>query len=162
MPFDVGSLAPFLRPPMPMDWEPPLARRSSPFRGEATVMNPPVHPTCLGLVGNWQLLVAFLLRLDCRPFWPYAGRHPRARPLLSRSLTITRSPAPQQVVVCTESNHHRTSCLTTTPREDEQDRGASLVTSGRLSRVWKACRLFGPVRQWHSARRWLNHDFPGF
>jgi hypothetical protein len=47
------------------------------------VMNPSVHPTSLGLVGNWQLLVAFLLRLACRPFlplWPYAGRHTRAHP----------------------------------------------------------------------------------
>jgi hypothetical protein len=64
------------------------------------VMNPPVHPTSLGLVGNWQLLVAFLLRLACRPFLPlcpYAGRHPRARTLLSRSPTITRSPAPLPV-----------------------------------------------------------------
>jgi hypothetical protein len=26
-------------------------------------MNPPVHPTALGLVGNWQVLVAFLLGL---------------------------------------------------------------------------------------------------
>jgi hypothetical protein len=51
------------------------------------VMNLPVHPTSLGLVGNWQLLVAFRLRLACRPLlplWPYAGRHPRARtPALS-------------------------------------------------------------------------------
>jgi hypothetical protein len=48
------------------------------------VMNPPVHATSLGLVGNWQLLVALLLRLACRPLWPYAGRHPRARtPALS-------------------------------------------------------------------------------
>jgi hypothetical protein len=60
-------------------------------------MNPPVHPTSLGLVGNWQLLVAFLLRLACRPLRPYAGRHPRARTPLSRSPTITRFRAPLPV-----------------------------------------------------------------
>jgi hypothetical protein len=27
------------------------------------VMNPPVHPTAFGLVGNWQVQVAFLLGL---------------------------------------------------------------------------------------------------
>jgi hypothetical protein len=57
---------------------------------EPDVMNPPVHPTSLGLVGNWQLLVAFLLRLACRPLCPYAGRHPRAR-TPARSVTNDHS-----------------------------------------------------------------------
>jgi hypothetical protein len=35
--------------------------------------------------------------LACRPLWPYAGRHPRAGTPLSRSPTITRSPAPLPV-----------------------------------------------------------------
>jgi hypothetical protein len=59
-------------------------------------MNRPVHATSLGLVGNWQLLVAFHLRLAC---WPsgLSGRTPvgiPARAPLARSPTITRSPAP--------------------------------------------------------------------
>jgi hypothetical protein len=83
-PFDVGFLEHSLRSLSPMELEPQLARRSSPFGGEATVMNPPVHATSLGLVGNWQLLVALLLRLACRPLWPDAGRHPRTRTPLSR------------------------------------------------------------------------------
>jgi hypothetical protein len=66
-------------------------------------MNPPVHPTSLGLVGNWQLLVAFLLRLACRPSGlsgrtpvGIPAREPRSldhRRSLALSPTITRSPA---------------------------------------------------------------------
>jgi hypothetical protein len=55
-------------------------------------MNPPVPPTSLGLVGHWQLLVAFLLRLACRPCG-LSGRTPvdiPARAPLARSPTITR------------------------------------------------------------------------
>jgi hypothetical protein len=70
-------------------------------------MNPPVHTTSLGLVGNWQLLVAFLLRLACRPSG-LSGRTPVGIPpreprslghqrSLARSSTITRSPAPLPV-----------------------------------------------------------------
>jgi hypothetical protein len=69
-------------------------------------MNPPVHPTSLGLVGNWQLLVALLLRLACRQ---YARRHPRARNPLARSPTITRFWAPLPV-------EPRPDFLRTTPR----------------------------------------------
>jgi hypothetical protein len=62
-------------------------------------MNPPIHPTSLGAVGNWQLLVAFLLHLACRPSG-LSGRTPvgiPARAPLARSSTITRSPVPLPV-----------------------------------------------------------------
>jgi hypothetical protein len=54
-------------------------------------MNPPVHSTSLGLVGNWQLLVAFLLRLACRPSG-LSGRTPVGIPAREpRSLGHQRS-----------------------------------------------------------------------
>jgi hypothetical protein len=37
--------------------------------GHVIVMNPPVHPTALDLVGNWQVLVAFLLGLVVALLW---------------------------------------------------------------------------------------------
>jgi hypothetical protein len=51
-------------------------------------MNPPVHPTSLGLVGNWQLLVAFLLRLACRPSG-LSGRTAVGIPARTPALSIT-------------------------------------------------------------------------
>jgi hypothetical protein len=82
-------------------------------------MNPPVHATSLGLVGNWQLLVAFPFRLAC---WPsgLSGRTPVGIPTreprslghqrsLARSSTITRFRAPLPV-------EPRPDFLPTTPR----------------------------------------------
>jgi hypothetical protein len=68
-------------------------------------MNPPVHPTSLGLVGNWQLLVAFLLRLACRPSG-LSGRTPVGIPAREpRSLGHQRSLA---------FGHHSWWCLART------------------------------------------------
>jgi hypothetical protein len=68
-------------------------------------MNPPVHPTSLGLVGNWQLLVAFLLRLSCRPSG-LSGRTPVGIPAREpRSLGHQRSLA---------FGHHSRWCLART------------------------------------------------
>jgi hypothetical protein len=68
-------------------------------------MNPPVHPTSLSLVGNWQLLVAFPLRLAC---WPsgLSGRTPVGIPAREpRSLSHQRSLA---------FGHHSRWCLART------------------------------------------------
>jgi hypothetical protein len=65
-------------------------------------MNPPIHPTSLGLVGNWQLLVAFLLCLTCRPS-ALSGRTPVGIPAREpRSLSHQQSLA---------FGHHSRWCL---------------------------------------------------
>jgi hypothetical protein len=65
---------------------------------------PPVHPTALDLVGNWQSASRLSPWLGSWPAGPSGrtpvgipARAPRARTPLPRSPTITRSPAPLPV-----------------------------------------------------------------